>query len=570
MSLMELEMSSKDLLAKLRGVLAEADLLDGEDEKVFYTKGFRVGHGKALAVALPRTLSQLWSVLKVCVDNDAIILMQASNTGVTGGSTPNGEDYDRELIIVSTRRLKGVQVIDDAKQVIAFPGSTLTELENALKPYKREPHSVIGSSCIGASVVGGICNNSGGSLIRRGPAFTEKSLFARVDENGQLQLVNNLGIRLGEDPEEILDNLTSSQYTIGDTPDWDGKLWAENYAEKLRDVAANSPARYNGNPEYLHDSAGCAGKLAVFAVRLPTFDTPLNTTSFYVGTNNEAELVQLRLFLLTSLSKLPIQAEYMHKGALDLSVRYAKHIYKAIRLFGPEKIPELTAQKANWDKLVRRVAILPDNTVDKAIQITNVLTPMGLAGRIPSYMDLYEHHLVIKTDGGDAEELAALLERFFSTRTGEYFKCDEEEARDAFLVRFTVGACTICYCDSQGIDTNERLLAFDVALRRNDTEWRLKLPPHLQEQVLLDSCCGHFFCFVNHQDYILKPGCNAVAFKKDVLSYLETRGAKYPAEHNVGNLYHASESYQAQLKKLDPTNSFNPGIGKTSKRKYWQ
>jgi FAD/FMN-containing dehydrogenase len=43
-------------------------------------------------------------------------------------------------------------------------------LERALKPIGREPHSVFGSTCIGASVVGGICNNSEGTLIRRGPA----------------------------------------------------------------------------------------------------------------------------------------------------------------------------------------------------------------------------------------------------------------------------------------------------------------------------------------------------------------------------------------------------------------
>jgi thiamine pyrophosphate-dependent acetolactate synthase large subunit-like protein len=66
------------------------------------------------------------------------------------------------------------------------------------------------------------------------------------------------------------------------------------------------------------------------------------------------------------------------------------------------------------------------------------------------------------------------------------------------------------------------------------------------------------------------PFPTSAAFKKEVLSYLDTRGAKYPAEHNVGHLYHASEGYEAQMRRLDPTNSFNPGVGKTSKKKYWQ
>ena len=35
-------------------------------------------------------------------ENELIILMQAANTGLTGGSTPNGNDYDRQIIIINT------------------------------------------------------------------------------------------------------------------------------------------------------------------------------------------------------------------------------------------------------------------------------------------------------------------------------------------------------------------------------------------------------------------------------------------------------------------------------------
>jgi D-lactate dehydrogenase len=72
----------------------------------------------------------------------------------------------------------------------------LFHLEKALDKIGRAPHSVIGSSCIGASVFGGVCNNSGGALIHRGPAFTQLALFARLDEAGDLYLVNHLGIAL--------------------------------------------------------------------------------------------------------------------------------------------------------------------------------------------------------------------------------------------------------------------------------------------------------------------------------------------------------------------------------------
>ena len=559
------------IIPQLQQILGAGQVLISEDSKAYYTKGFRVGCGKALAVALPTTLSQLWQALQACVACDKIILMQASNTGVTGGSTPDGsKDYDREIVIISTRQLKGVQVIDNARQVVAFPGSTLTELENALKPHGKEPHSVIGSSCIGASVIGGVCNNSGGSLIRRGPAFTEKSLFARLDADGKLSLINHLGIYLGETPEEMIANLEKQAYTTGEAADWEGKIWADDYAAILRDEDANTPTRYNGNIQYLHDSSGSAGKVAVFAVRLATFAASDKTSTFYIGTNDESELVALRRYLLEELSELPLQAEYIHRNAFDLTVRYAKHMYWAINRLGAEALPRLMASKAKWDMRVRKLPLLPHNAVDKVLQAINRVTPKAVAPRLLEYRDRFGHHLMIKADAQHAEELNQLLHNFFVGKTGSYFSCDRREERDAFLVRFGVGGCTISYCDYKGIDANQRLIAFDVALRRNDSEWRIKLPPALQDKVLEDSCCGHFFCFVNHQDYILKPGVDALAFKHDVLAYLDQRGAKYPAEHNVGHLYHASCEHEQHMRQLDPTNSCNPGIGKTSKKKFWQ
>lgn len=54
-----------------------------------------------------------------------------------------------------------------------------------------------------------------------------------------------------------------------------------------------------------------------------------------------------------------------------------------------------------------------------------------------------------------------------------------------------------------------------------------------------------------------------------MLEILNQRGAEYPAEHNVGHLYHAKPDLQAFYQDADPTNSFNPGIGKTSKQKHW-
>lgn len=562
--------SYQEAFTALENIVGKNNVLTNTIKMISYCKGFRTAQGKCLAVVIPHSLLELWEVLKVCVKQDVIILMQASNTSVTGGSTPHVQGYDRDVIIISVKHIKSIHLLQNAEQVLALPGSTLTDLENLLKPYKKEPHSVIGSSCIGASIVGGVCNNSGGSLINRGPAFTEKSLFAKIDENGELRLVNHLGIDLGETPEEIIHNLETQSYSYGTAPDWQGKLWAEDYADRLRDIDSNEPTRFNGDPKYLHECSGSTGKIAVFAVRLPTFDAYTATDSYYIATDKEQNFIELRRFLLSKLSKLPIQAEYIHRSAFDLTVQYAKHMYRVINYLGPEKIPQVLSLKNKMDEFVRKIPLLPNHTVDLVIQLFNRLTPNGIEKRISTFHEKYDHHLLLKIDSTQNDEIKSLLDEFFNQKTGQYFQCTPSEAKNAFLIRFAVGGCAAYYCDSKTININERLVAFDVALRANDPQFSLELPEHLKEQVEIESCCGHFFCYVLHQDYLLKPGYDAVKFKKELMKYIEQRGAKYPAEHNVGHMYAASEDYKNFMQELDPTNTFNAGVGKTSKNKFWK
>ena len=67
--------------------------------------------GEALAVVKPGTLLEMWQVLKVCVKNDVSVIMQAANTGLTGGSTPFGNDYDRPVVIINTLRITSIHLI---------------------------------------------------------------------------------------------------------------------------------------------------------------------------------------------------------------------------------------------------------------------------------------------------------------------------------------------------------------------------------------------------------------------------------------------------------------------------
>jgi D-lactate dehydrogenase len=128
-------------IEQLKSIVGPHHVLTKPESTLRYRMGFRFGNGPALAVVRPGNLVEQWKVLKACVAANKIIIMQAANTGLTGGSTPDGSEYDREIVIVSTLRIAGIRLINEGRQVICLAGSTLFQLEKALKPLGREPHS---------------------------------------------------------------------------------------------------------------------------------------------------------------------------------------------------------------------------------------------------------------------------------------------------------------------------------------------------------------------------------------------------------------------------------------------
>lgn len=560
--------NNPDFLAELARVVGTSHLLTDPAKTQRYRKGFRSGQGDALAVVFPGTLLDLWRVLGACVNADKIILMQAANTGLTEGSTPSGNNYDRELVIISTLRLDNLHLLDNGEQVLAFPGTTLYSLEKVLKPLGREPHSVIGSSCIGASVIGGICNNSGGALVQRGPAYTEMSLFAQIDENGKLRLINHLGINLGSTPEQILSHLDDGRITVEDIQHDGRHAHDHDYVTRVRNVNADTPARYNADPQRLFESSGCAGKLAVFAVRLDSFPAEKRQQVFYIGTNTPEVLTEIRRAILAKFTHLPVAGEYMHRDIYDIAERYGKDTFLMIDKLGTDKMPLFFNVKGRADTLLEKVALFKPHFADRFMQKLAHLFPAHLPPRMKTWRDNYQHHLLLKMAGDGIEEAQKWLTEYFHKAEGDFFVCTPEEGNKAFLHRFAAAGAAIRY-QAVHADEVEDILALDIALRRNDTEWFEHLPPDIDNQLVYKLYYGHFMCHVFHQDYIVRKGVDAHALKAQMLALLKQRGAQYPAEHNVGHLYEAADSLKQFYRQNDPTNSMNPGLGKTSKKKYW-
>ena len=563
-------MTSASLISQLRQIVGDKYLITDPSQSEAYRSGYRFGNGNALAVVRPGNLTEFWAILKACVVADVIVIAQAANTGLTGGSTPDGNDYDRDIVIINAMRISGIQLINDAQQVVCLPGSTLNELEIALKPHGREPHSVIGSSCIGASVIGGICNNSGGALVQRGPAYTEMALYAQLTEQGELQLVNHLGIDLGETPEEILANLENQRYQRKDIQLDCGKGHDHAYCNHVRQVDEDSPARFNADPARHYEASGCAGKLAIFAVRLDTFVAEKNTAVFYIGTNQTETLNDLRRHMLANFKQLPISGEYIHRDAFDVAAKYGKDTFWVIKKFGTHWLPKLFALKAKVDRWAKKIDFLPNHLSDKMMQALSRILPEHLPKKLWQYRDQYEHHLIVKMGGDGVQEARDYLTSYFKEGSkGAFFECDAVETQAAMLHRFAVASAAIRYRAIHEKEV-EDIVALDIALRRNDREWFETLPPEIDQKISHKLYYGHFMCHVFHQDYIVKKGYDCMELEHQMLELLDKRGAQYPAEHNVGHLYEAKPELRKFYKSLDPTNSFNPGLGHTSKKKYWE
>ncbi|CAG9295831.1 D-lactate dehydrogenase [Celerinatantimonas diazotrophica] len=563
----QLSEENRQLIGRFNDIVGHSHVLTKNSATRRYRKGFRFGDGPVLAVVKPGSLYQQWQILQACVEADVIVITQAANTGLTGGSTPDGDDYDRPIVIVNVMRINQVHLIQNGEQVVCLPGSTLDELEKRLRPLGREPHSVIGSSCLGASVLGGICNNSGGSLVRRGPAYTELAIFAQLDEQGQLKLVNHLGIELGDDPKTILSQLEKGQFKQIHSME-NAKASDNEYQEHIRDVDANSAARFNADPRRLYEASGCAGKLMVFAVRLDTFEAQKDNQVFYIGTNDPDVLEDLRREMLAHFKSLPISGEYIHRDCYDIAEKYGKDTFLMINWLGTDRLPLFFSLKSRFDGWCAQIPGLSETLSDRILQGLSRLFPNHLPKRMQQYRQGYEHHLLLKMAGDGIDEARQYLKAFFKSHEGDFFECTPDEGKKAFLHRFAAAGAAVRY-RAVHPDTVEDIVALDIALKRNERQWEEHLPEDIDKDILVKLYYGHFFCHVFHQDYVIRKGANCLELEHKMWALLDQRQAQYPAEHNVGHLYPAGSEQAKFYQELDPCNAFNPGIGQTSKCKHW-
>ena len=547
--------------------MGSRNVLTRDSDTHYYRTGFRYGFGAAVAVVFPTTLLEQWQVLQIAVAENCAIIMQATKTGLTGGSTPSGSDYGRDVVIINVSKIKKIVLLDQGRQALVLPGTTLFELSQKLKKIDRVPHSVLGSTSIGATVIGGIANNAGGALCKRGCSYTELALYARVNEKHELELVNHLGINnLGTEPEQIFGRLERGEFSDADLADMDKAASDRNYQSRIRELDAAVPNRYNADPERLFELSGSAGKVAAFAARVDTYPAPKRKQVFVLGANQPEHFVTMRRQVLSEFEHLPEMCEYMNRATFDTAEKYGKDVALGIKYLGTERLPTAYAMKAKVEYLLNKIPFLPKYLPDIFLYYLCKLFPQHLPKKLLDFRDRFEFYMILVTADESTDEARAYLNEQWSQITGvDFFECNEQEQQAALLHRFSAAGAGIRY---QNIHqrTTEDVMALDIALLSNDSEWVEELPEEITRNLDRALYYGHYFCHVFHNVYIFKKGTDVQRMKTMMLERLAAKGAKYPAEHNVGHMYDADQTLRSFYAELDPTNTFNPGIGKTSKR----
>ncbi|HSR25846.1 MAG TPA: FAD-binding oxidoreductase [Candidatus Eisenbacteria bacterium] len=119
--------------------------------------------GRARAVVRPADTDQVAAVVRACAEHGAPLVPQGGNTGLVGGSVPRG---DGAQVLLSTRRLAGVDVDKATREVVASSGATIAAVQDAARAAGLA-YGVDLASRDSATVGGTVATNAGGIRVVR-------------------------------------------------------------------------------------------------------------------------------------------------------------------------------------------------------------------------------------------------------------------------------------------------------------------------------------------------------------------------------------------------------------------
>jgi D-lactate dehydrogenase (cytochrome) len=157
-------------LSGLERILGSQGILQGEaEDSRGHLENYLIDHrrlyrGRALAIALPRTVTEVTALLAFCNEHRIGVVPQGGNTSYCGGATP---DESGTQIVVSLSRLSRIRHLDPLNySVVAEAGCVLADLQRAADEVQRLFPLSLGSE--GTCQLGGnLATNAGGVHVLR-------------------------------------------------------------------------------------------------------------------------------------------------------------------------------------------------------------------------------------------------------------------------------------------------------------------------------------------------------------------------------------------------------------------
>jgi len=620
-------------------------------ETLPFLKGMRLGRGAALCIVTPPDLHEVVDCVQAIVDANCVLIVQGQNTGLTGGSVPRPtsrspggaaaaggggaaaattEPEHRPVVILSMKHLDRIIPIDQGKRVVCLAGVGLARLQQFLQKHfpHRECHSQLGSTFLNPTTAAGVALGSGGTQLRKGPAYTERALYLTISQNkwkeNQVHIVNTLGLKGMDDRTDLpperrrkMDSVAyrlniwsrwieqyKSGYSRPDCPyqfvtasnDPHGALPAsasKQYREHVCQLDDNV-SRYNADtsgPDFNRSE----GKVVILATVHDTFATPREERHFWISFDSlETALAFRREVCLDNPQDLPISLEYMDRDAFDVVDSAGRAMALSIQLLGMTS--PLLRQLWNAKLWIESVLHNPV-IVDHWLYRINHLVPSVLPTTVQDHGKQFDHHVAMTVGDFGTGNLERILQRLKAfeqkynvtadgrkqPRVWVYEATSRNQAHSMNAFRFVAASAFRTWCIGQGAQG----FSVDYALPKNGgaaPALQLKSQTHIENDKKEkkkdnEDDCGcsalpikrmrysHFGCNVVHEDLAYAPGVDIQKAKYEFKKHVEYQcGGKLPAEHGHGTEYPAPLATQERWKRMDPLNVCNPGVGGLSDR----
>jgi D-lactate dehydrogenase len=581
---------SSSLVEKLRSIVGQNNVYaNGDSQQNIYLKGARMGNGKALAVCRPGTLQEAVDSLRAIVDAGAIVIPQGANTGLTGGSVPR-DDSNRNAVVLNMRRLNKMFRVGDEEnsQMLCQAGVGIHDLSVRVGSMGRESHSILGSTFLNPTVAAGVSFGSGGSQIRKGPVFTERALWCRVTDSGEVEVHNTTGFDAPTE-EELLNMIDSgnlftsipSDSTSSSSKSKRLSSDAHRYCQSLCNMDDGKVSRCNADVRGI-DPVRSEGKVLILASVHDTFPIPFSTRNVWVSCNSlkTAQLFKQKVLLVEPLD-LPISCEYMNKDTIDVVDQAGRALCHSLLRFGIgphfEKLWDIKIKIESIQTFQSFFSTLPD----AVLSIVNSIFSPVLPETVVDLSKKYDHHLLIKLGdfGNDEiihfeERLNSFLEKNEETSVAVQ-QLKDDEAKRVSVFRFAAAPAFRTWCvgrNLQGVSIDYSLPKNHISLPSVNDENRGSgdgVGGNVEEEAVIRCRYSHFGCNVVHEDIAWKVGVDVEKRKMKIKKNVEKEGGALPAEHGHGTEYSAPKDTRERWMRMDPMNVLNPGVGGLSSQLFY-